>query len=89
MRLLILALVLVLTGCPDQVRPDPPPTIVEVERKVYVPIPEEYTRPCPIAKGPLSEMPRVARERRTALEGCNADKAAIQKIQGTPVPPTQ
>lgn len=87
MRLIALIPVMFLTGCPDGVvRPDPPPTIVEKVVRVYVPVPDELTKPCPIATGPLSQIPDVARARRQSLENCNADKAAIRKIQGTPTP---
>ena len=91
MRPLIVAAVLTLAACtpPQAQRPDPPPKIVEVPVKVYVPVPDDLTEPCPIAKGKLSEIPKVARARRASLESCNADKAAIRKIQGTPVPPTE
>lgn len=88
MRLLTIAAVLILAACtPKQAqRPDPPPKIVEVPVKIYVPVPADLTEPCPIAKGTLAEIPKVARARRQSLESCNADKAAIRKIQGTPVP---
>lgn len=88
MRPLIIAAVLILAGCKasQPTRPDPPPTIVQVPVKVYVPVPDDLTEPCPIAKGTLAEIPKVARARRQSLESCNADKAAIRKIQGTPVP---
>jgi hypothetical protein len=68
------------------------PQTVNSELLIYVPIPPELTDQHAIAEGPLSEIPRIARERKAALIACNADKAEIASIQGTrapacPVPP--
>lgn len=62
-----------------------PAQIIEVPVKVYVPIDDKLTEPCPIATGSLSEMPEVARKRLKSLEQCNADKAAIRAKQGKPL----
>lgn len=76
------------------VKPDLPdpgtavrPEVVVVEKIVYVPVPARLTRLEPIAEGPLSECPVVARERRAALERCNARLAETATIQGTEVEP--
>ncbi len=63
-----------------------PGKVIEVPVKVYVPIPDSLTAPCSIAEGKVGEVLEVARKRRASLEACNADKSAIRKIQGKPVP---
>lgn len=86
--LLIAALALLATAC-GPVREAPPRTverIVEVPVKVYVPIDPKYTRRPAIPEGPLREIPRVARERKKALEICYGNLETIEKLQGTPVP---
>ena len=87
--LLIAACVLLLGACQKgNVRPVGPPaaSFIEVPVEVYVPIPESLTAPCPIARGKLSQIPVVSRDRKASLEKCNADKKAIREIQGKPVP---
>lgn len=77
-----------LSGCAS-LRPVVVHDPVEVTRYVYVPVAKGLTAPCPIAMprdDSGSELLRVARERRRSLEGCNADKRAIGRIQGTPSP---
>lgn len=61
------------------------PVVQVVERIVYVPIDSVLTGPEFIAEGPLSMCPQVARERRAALERCNAKLAAVAAQQGTAV----
>ncbi len=76
-----------LAGCagtpPRPVAPD----VVQVPVTRYVPIPETLTAPCPIA-GPkdmtVGEAVRIARERRRALEACNAQLRQIRAVQGSP-----
>ena len=92
--LLILAtMVALLAGCPGMVKPDLPtatvvkPSIVYVDRYIYVPIKKELTRKQPIAEGPLSECPLVARDRKASIQKGNAQLDAIDAIQGTPVKP--
>lgn len=58
------------------------PVVVEVERHIIEPTPADLLRDHSIATGRVSECPRVARERRAALEACNADKAALRAMQG-------
>jgi hypothetical protein len=83
MRILALGLLIPLAGCqPPVVKPE----IVYVDRMVYVPIPADLTNPHPIAEGPLAHCPAVAAARRTELEKCNADKAAIRSVQDGAVP---
>lgn len=76
-------LTLALVGCGRTVVE---PRIVYVDRPVYVAIDPEFTNPHPIAEGPLSHCPVVAAARRKELETCNADKAAIRRIEGGAVP---
>lgn len=73
------ALCLLLTGCcsPEIIR-EPGP-IVYRDRLVTQPIAPELLEPHPIATGPLSECPDVARARKAELEACNADKAALRE----------
>ena len=76
-------LTLTLTGCG---RTLVEPRIVYVDRTVYVEVPAALTDAHPVADGPLSHCPVVAAARRTELLKCNADKAAIRKIEGGAVP---
>lgn len=94
MRALALLCCTLLTACgPKPVKPNlPPPTpgaIHTITTEVrYVPIDPALTTPCPVEPAAaLSDAPRVARERRAALEACNAQLAAVRAIQGTPVKP--
>ena len=64
----------------------PPPEIVQVPVPYYVPVDESLTSPLPIAIGKLSEIPAVSRKRRETLEKANIDRAAVRKLQGSPVP---
>lgn len=64
----------------------PAPDIVQVPVLVYVPVNSALTDLLPIAKGGLAECPAVARKRKEQLETCNADRAAVAKLQGKPVP---
>lgn len=87
-RAAIVLIALALTACQSN-KPlvvKQPGKIIEVPVKVYVPIPDNLTAPCPIAEGKVAEVLEVARKRRASLEACNADKSAIRKIQGKPVP---
>lgn len=87
MRYAIAMLGLLLVGCASR-----PVTIrepIEVIRYVYIAVDPSLTADCPIAmprNNRGDELLRVARERRKALQQCNADKRAIRGIQGTPVP---
>lgn len=87
-QLFVLLIVLAVAGCATR-KPlvvKQPGQIIEVPVKVYVPIPDNLTAPCSIAEGKVAEVLEVARKRRASLEACNAEKAAIRKIQGKPVP---
>ncbi|HET7655746.1 MAG TPA: hypothetical protein VFK18_01965 [Luteimonas sp.] len=94
-RLLLLAIAAVLLGgCANKsTKPDLPgevlvkPTIVYVDRYVYVPIKAELTRTEPIAEGPLSQCPAVAADRKAALKRAYAQLVEIGQIQGTEVQP--
>lgn len=92
--LIILAAIALLTACKHQARPDLPglsmavaPTVVTVERVVYVAIPAHLTRPEPIAEGPIDQCFNVAAKRRGALQRANAKLTQISTIQGTEVQP--
>lgn len=76
-------LTLLLAGCGRTIVE---PRIVYVDRPVYVEVPPALTDAHPVADGPLSHCPVVAAARRTELLKCNADKAAIRKIEGGAVP---
>jgi hypothetical protein len=86
---------LVLAGCnkAGTVKPDLPdstlvrPTIVYVDRDRYVPIRADLVKPEPVAEGPLSQCPLVARDRKAALQRANARLAEIGAIQGSEVKP--
>lgn len=92
--LIILAAVALLSACKHQARPDLPgpgmavaPTVVTVERVVYVAIPARLTRPESIAEGPIAQCFDVAAKRRAALQRANAKLTQISTIQGTEVQP--
>lgn len=63
-----------------------PGKIIEVPVKVYVPIPDNLTAPCPIAEGKVADVLEVARKRRASLEACNAQLKAIRSVQGSAKP---
>ncbi len=94
-RLFLLAIAAILLGgCANKAaKPDLPgevlvkPTIVYVDRYVYVPIKAELTRTEPIAEGPLSQCPAVAADRKAALTRAYAQLVEIGQIQGTEVQP--
>lgn len=78
--LILLALLVLAAGCcpkPEATRP----VVVEVERRVVVPLPAELLVEHPVVSGPLSECPAVAAARKSALEQCNAQLRAIGKAQ--------
>lgn len=92
--LLLLAILLPLAACKPALKPDLPspdkivaPTIVTIERLVYVPIPANLTRPEPIAEGPIAQCFDVAAQRRAALQRANSKLGQIGHIQGTEVKP--
>jgi len=77
--------VALLSGCATTAA-KPAPTVLSVPVTRYVPIPATLTAPCAItepAAMTVGEAVRVARERKAALQKCNADKAQIRAIQGT------
>jgi hypothetical protein len=82
MRALLLLSVLLLAGCPGQIRVitkpvDVPVVTIKVER-----VPGELTDEHPVAEGPLSECPVVAAQRKQELQACNSDKKAIRERHG-------
>lgn len=96
MRLILLTFLLsTLTACgKGNVKPDLPgadtivtPTVVTVERIVYVKVPAELTRPELIAEGPIAQCFDVAAQRRAALQRANSKLRQISEIQGTKVKP--
>lgn len=82
-RLALLLAVAALAGCQQRVVKEYVP--VEVVRYIYAPVDPALTNPHPIAEGPVSACPDVARQRKRELEACNADKAGIRSIQNKPV----
>lgn len=57
-----------------------------IERLVYVPIPQELTSPLPVydrATETFGEAWQQAERNTRTLERCNADRAAVQAIQGS------
>lgn len=93
-RLVLLLALALLAGCVGKTaKPDLPgevlvkPTIVYVDRYVYVPIRAELTRTEPIAEGPLSQCPAVAADRKAALQRAYAQLVEIAQIQGTEAQP--
>lgn len=83
--LALIAVVLTISGC-GTVQYVDRPVVTEVVREVYVEIPRDLCAEQPIASGPVSEAPRVANERRAALERANANARAVCAVQGTDVP---
>lgn len=83
-RLGIVALALLLSGCPlDPSKPDVP-KVVYVQVDHYVPLDPALTKDCPIAEpvdDTVGARVEVAKLRKTALQRCNADKAAIRAAQ--------
>ena len=94
MRALLLITVMMLAACKPSVKPDLPgpdtivaPTVVTVERDVYVQVPAHLTAPEPIAEGPIVQCFDVAAKRRAALQRANSKLKQIAEIQGTEVQP--
>lgn len=93
--LITCALALCLVGCAEKqalVKPDLPgacavvqPTVVTVERLVYVRIPPELTKAAPIAEGPIAQCFAVGADRKRALKEANARFQEISEIEGTEV----
>jgi hypothetical protein len=73
------------TACaPVQTKPTPPRT---VERVVYVPIPADLTEPLPVyqrTRETFGEAWKQAEINTSTLARCNADRAAVEAIQGSP-----
>lgn len=81
--LLMLWLGFILAACSSNQVKVPEKVYITVEK--YIPIPEEYTKDCPIAlptELTVSEAVRVAKARKESLEHCNIDKESIRKING-------
>lgn len=84
-----------LAGCGTAPRrPDLPgadllvaPELITLERRHYVPVPDNLTAPEPIATGAIAECFAVAAERRAAIERANAKLTSIGAIQGTEITP--
>ena len=93
--MLIVMLVVLITSCGSAPRqPDLPgaellvsPSLVTMERRHYVPVPDYLTETEPVAMGEIAECFAVAAQRRAALEQTNARLRAIAVIQGTEVTP--
>ena len=82
-------ILLLLAGCASA--PPPPekievPHLVKVPVTQYVPVPSELTEPCPIKRAGVRTVEAVVAAYNanvSALEACNADKAAIRKLEGS------
>ena len=71
------------TGCTSAPKRTAPSV---VERVVYVPIPSDLTKPLPVyqrARETFGEAWRQAEINTAALARCNADRAAVEAIQGS------
>jgi hypothetical protein len=88
-RLLILIACLALASCAG-VKPMPEilhePDLVEVEKRIFVPIDGALLVEHPITEGPIRACLAVAADRKAELAKCNADKRAIRAVQGSEVP---
>ena len=72
-----------LAACHEAAKPITVPQVVRVQVPVFVPIPAELTKDCPIAEPTslkVEEVVRVANARKIALANCNADKAALRSL---------
>jgi len=84
--LAILLLVITTTACSSwrAVRECPvTPVAVEVERRVYIPVPERLTQPVPIAQPgnrTVRELRNIARARRDAAQQANDQLAEIRAL---------
>lgn len=86
---------LALCGCNKvgATKPDLPPstlvkpTVVYVDRYVYVPIRSDLLKTEPVAEGPLAQCPIVAADRKAALLRVNSRLTQIGAIQGTEAKP--
>lgn len=82
-RLLMLALGLALSACGTNKGLVKPPEKVYITVEKPVSVPEALTQPCHIEEPKeltVAEAVRVAKARKTSLEKCNQDKAAIRKL---------
>lgn len=91
LRLLIVcAAIAALSGCGPAIKPAPfdgTPVPVVIDRLQHVPVPDYLTAPLVIAAPndlTCGECVRVARDRRTTLERCNADRAETRKLGREP-----
>jgi len=81
-KLGLIVLILGTTAC----APAPVKPARVIERVVYVPIPTELTAPLPVyerATETFGEAWQQAERNTRTLERCNADRAAVQAIQGS------
>lgn len=77
----LLILIALLSACAAPV--PKAPTVVQVPITRYVAVPDALTAPCPVAMpkaNTVAEAIRVARERRAALERCNARMDEIRNL---------
>lgn len=78
-QLLTAALALALAAC-QSAEPLVKVETVTLPQSKYVGIPEKLTDPCPIAEGPLSKAPEVARQRKASLQTCNGKLQRIREL---------
>lgn len=83
-RLGIAALALLLGACAQMPAVQQLPKVVYVQVDHYVPLDPALLADCPIAEpadDTVGARVEVAKQRKSALEACNADKAAIRAAQ--------
>lgn len=76
---------LALAGCKSTPEPVVVPEVVKVIVREYVPVPEELTRPCPVAEladRTVESVVEVANARRVSLEQCNEQLRRIRELAG-------
>lgn len=76
---------LALAGCKSTPEPVVVPEVVKVIVREYVPVPEELTRPCPVAELAdriVESVVEVANARRVSLEQCNEQLRRIRELAG-------
>lgn len=91
MRTLIIASLVLLAGCTHSMTkaPTPPPKVVSVPYKVYVPIPDIFLKLCDWRENaPPSLALEVARERKKCLKQYEAQFRSIGVIREKPVEET-
>lgn len=77
------AVAMAMVGCRSTPERVVVPEIVHVPVREYVPVPEQLSRDCPIARAASRTVEAVVSAYNaniTSLEACNADKAGIRQL---------